>query len=138
MAGIALIYSVKADADTVYRAVSTAVGIAGWFTDGAEVDGDIQRLTFPGQPAPWEWRVTEADAGRRLALKVLAGPEDWVGTEVVYAVEVTDEGSVLRFDHNGFPAADDHFRHTAATWAALFPVLQKYAETGEPTPFFTN
>jgi uncharacterized protein YndB with AHSA1/START domain len=141
MADIALQIRVAAEPETVYRAVSTPEGVAGWFTTGAEIGegvGALHRLSFPGAPMAWEFRVDEAAAGKRLAQTVIAGPPQWIDTEIVYALEADPEGgTVVRFDHTGFAEADDMFREVTMGWAGMFTRLKEYVETGTPAPYFT-
>ncbi|MCX4404164.1 SRPBCC domain-containing protein [Streptomyces sp. NBC_01764] len=141
MADIALQIRVATDPETVYRAVSTPEGVAGWFTTGAQIGegvGALHRLSFPGAPMTWDFRIDEAAAGKRLAQTVVAGPPQWIDTEIAYALEVHPEGgTVVRFDHIGFAEIDDMFREVTMGWAGMFARLKEYVETGTPVPYFT-
>ncbi|MGW1704919.1 SRPBCC family protein [Streptomyces sp. NPDC002206] len=141
MADIALQIRIAADPETVYRAISTAEGVAGWCTTGAEIGegiGALHRLSFTGAPMTWDFRIDEAAAGKRPAQTVVAGPPQWIGTEIVYALEAHPEGgTVVRFDHAGFAEIDDMFREVTMGWAGMFARLKDYAETGIPVPYFT-
>ncbi|MFI8519222.1 SRPBCC domain-containing protein [Streptomyces sp. NPDC085481] len=141
MADIALQIRIAADPETVYRAISTPEGVAGWFTTGAEIGegvGALHRLSFPGAPMTWDFRVTEAVPGKRLAQTVVAGPPQWIDTEIVYALEPHSEGgTAVRFDHTGFAEVDDMFREVTMGWAGMFTRLKEYVETGTPVPYFT-
>ncbi|GAA0671970.1 hypothetical protein GCM10010193_25370 [Kitasatospora atroaurantiaca] len=137
MADIAMQLHIEADADTVYAAISTTEGIRSWFTTTATASDALHELSFLGVPEPWRLRVTEAERGKRLVLAGENGP--WAGTEQAY--ELLPEaagGVVLRFTHSGFPAVDDAYRNFTYGWATKFVQLKAYAETGEPSPFFTG
>jgi uncharacterized protein YndB with AHSA1/START domain len=140
MADIAMQLHIDADAETVYRAVSTAEGIRGWFTTTAEAGegvGATHELSFPGAPEPWRLDVTEAVPGERLVLAGQNGP--WTGTVQTYEVIPEKEGGVtLRFTHAGFPALDDGYRNFTYGWATKFVQLKAYAETGKPQAFFDS
>jgi uncharacterized protein YndB with AHSA1/START domain len=139
MPDIAMRLAVEADPDTVYRAVSTSEGIRNWFTTTATADqtvGGRHQLAFPGVPEPWRLTVTDVEPGERLVLAGENGP--WTGTTQTYEVLPRPEGgAVLRFTHSGFPAVDDAYRDFTYGWATKFVQLKRYAETGEPAPFFT-
>ena len=141
MADIALQIRIDSHTDAVYRAISTAEGVAGWFTTGAEIGegvGALHRLSFPGAPMTWDFRIEAAEPGKRLAQTVVAGPPQWIGTEIVYALEAHPEGgTVVRFDHTGFAEIDDMFREVTMGWAGMFLRLKEYVETGSPVPYFT-
>ena len=47
-----------------------------------------------------------------------------------------DSGTVIRFDHTGFPAVDDMFRIVTVGWAQMLLSLKTYLETGVRKPFF--
>jgi uncharacterized protein YndB with AHSA1/START domain len=141
MPDIALQIRIDSDADRVYGAISTADGVAGWFTTGAEIGegiGALHRLSFPGAPTTWDFRIEQAEPGKRLAQTVVAGPPQWLGTEIVYALEPHPEGgTVVRFDHTGFAEIDDMFREVTMGWAGMFMRLKDYVETGSAAPYFT-
>ncbi|MFE4955386.1 SRPBCC domain-containing protein [Streptomyces sp. NPDC056653] len=115
--------------------------MAGWFTTGAEIGegvGALHRLSFPGAPMTWDFRIETAEPGKRLTQTVVAGPPQWIGTEIVYALEAHPEGgTVVRFDHTGFAVVDDMFREVTMGWAGMFLRLKEYVETGSPVPYFT-
>ncbi|MFE9438866.1 hypothetical protein ACFYO2_07655 [Streptomyces sp. NPDC006602] len=70
MADIALQIRIDADAETVHRAVSAPEGVAGWFTTGAEIGegiGALHRLSFPDAPMTWDFRIDQAEPGKRRA-----------------------------------------------------------------------
>lgn len=139
MPNIAMACNIDADAATVFRAISTSDGVKGWFTSSAEIgegEGAEHRLTFPDVPSPWQLRVEEAKAPRRLTLSVLAGPPQWSDTTMTYEIVDRPEGGVvLNFDHDHF-ADVDGVRAWTIGWATKMLALRKYAETGKPDPFF--
>ncbi|MEV0641756.1 SRPBCC domain-containing protein [Streptomyces sp. NPDC050619] len=141
MPDIALQIRIEADAETVYRALTTSEGVAGWFTTGAEIGegvGAVHRLSFPGAPMTWDFRIDQAEAGKRLAQTVVAGPPQWLGTEIAYTLEAHPEGgTMVRLDHTGFAEIDDMFREVTMGWAGMFTRLKEYVETGKPVPYAT-
>jgi uncharacterized protein YndB with AHSA1/START domain len=138
MPDIVMSCDMDADAETVYKAITTTEGVTGWFTSEAEVGegaGGHHLLTFPGFPKPWDLRVDEAEAPRRLVLSVVAGPPPWENTTMTYEIaDRQDGGIVLNFDHNGFASAAGAREFTIG-WATKILALKKYAETGKPDPF---
>ncbi|MDT9688965.1 SRPBCC domain-containing protein [Streptomyces sp. P9(2023)] len=141
MPDIALQIHVASDPATVYRAISTGEGVAGWFTTAAEIGegvGALHRLSFPGAPMTWDFRVDQAEDGKLLAQTVQGGPPQWLDTKLRYALEEHPEGGTLvRFDHTGFAEIDDMFREVTMGWAGMFMRLKEYVEGGRPVPYFT-
>ena len=110
MPDIVMSCNMDADAETVWRAITTTDGVTGWFTGHAEIGdgaGGHHLLTFPEMPAPWDLRVEDSRPARRLTLSVQAGPPEWQATTMTY--EIADRaggGIVLNFDHNDFATVD--------------------------------
>src|SRR6266487_54398 len=78
MPDIVMSCNMDADAETVWRAITTTDGVTGWFTGHAEIGdgaGGHHLLTFPEMPAPWDLRVEDSRPARRLTLSVQTGPE---------------------------------------------------------------
>jgi uncharacterized protein YndB with AHSA1/START domain len=127
-------------ADAAYEAVTTQNGITGWWTSRADVPGaslgDILKLSFPDAPITWDLRIDTADAPKTLEWACVGGPPGWNGTTLTWAIEPTDDGVVVRFDHAGFPAVDDMFRTVTVGWSQMLLSLKAYLETGERRPFF--
>ncbi len=127
-------------ADDTYAALTTAAGLTGWWTSRVEGSGSqpggVLRMSFPDAPITWDMRVDKADAPKILAWTCVGGPPGWDQTAVTWAIEPTDGGVVVRFDHAGFPAVDDMFRAVTVGWSQMLLSLKAYLETGERRPFF--
>ncbi|MGW5482776.1 TIGR03086 family metal-binding protein [Streptomyces sp. NPDC004008] len=136
MSAITLQTPIAAQPAAVHHAVATAEGITGWFTDRARVEGGVQYLIFPGYPGPaWQFKITD-DRPERVAMTVLAGPPNWIDTEIVYAVQATAQGCELHFAHTGLNGDDQDRAMIERTWAELMQILKDYAETGQAAPKF--
>jgi uncharacterized protein YndB with AHSA1/START domain len=141
MPDIAMQIDIATSPDEAYRAFTTTDGVAGWWTDRNEAAGavgGVDRFHFPGQPAAWEMRVEQAEPGKLLVWRCLAGPPPWVGTDVRWTLQTTDDGTLVLFDHAGFAEVDTMFRVVTLGWAQLLLRLREYLQTGKPVPFFEN
>jgi uncharacterized protein YndB with AHSA1/START domain len=125
-----------ADATAAYTALTTRDGITSWWTSRAEVTGDRLSMSFPDAPMSWDMRVAAADRPTTVEWDCTGGPPGWAGTHLRWAVEPTDGGAVVRFDHTGFPAVDDMFRIVTVGWAQMLLSLKAHLETGVRKPFF--
>jgi uncharacterized protein YndB with AHSA1/START domain len=128
------------DAPAAYAALTTQDGITGWWTSRATVPGanvgDVLKMSFPEAAFTWDMRVDKADAPAVVEWDCLGGPPGWEYTRIVWSVEATDAGVVVRLDHTGFPAVDDMFRIVTVGWAQMLLSLKPYLETGIRKPFF--
>jgi uncharacterized protein YndB with AHSA1/START domain len=137
---IAMQVDIAARPQTVYAALTSAEGVAGWWTTRSEPTADVggtSRFHFPDAPVSWDMKVTEAVDGERLTWQCTGGPPQWVGTTVVWTLAPAgEEGTCVVFDHTGFAAKDEMFRVVTVGWAQMLERLRRYAETGEPVPYF--
>jgi uncharacterized protein YndB with AHSA1/START domain len=128
------------DAPTAYAALTTHDGITGWWTSRATVPGanvgDVLKMSFPDAPFTWDMRIDKADAPAVVEWDCIGGPPGWEHTRIVWGVEATDAGAVVRLDHTGFPAVDDMFRIVTVGWAQMLLSLKAYLESGIRKPFF--
>jgi uncharacterized protein YndB with AHSA1/START domain len=140
MPAILLRVPVDADPKSVYEATATPEGVNGWWsnhTEGPDGEGSTMKVAFPDAPITFDFTVTEDVPGQRVAWRCLAGPPEWVGTDVTFDVESDDDGNTsLFFTHGGWATTDQSFPFIAYSWAQILPRLKKLAETGERAPFF--
>src|SRR5687767_839637 len=108
MAEILLRVPVDAEAKTIYESVATTDGVNGWWsnhTEGPEGVGSTMKVAFPDAPITFDFEVTEEVPGERVAWRCLAGPPEWIGTEVHFDMQTDDEGSTsVLFTHEGWAA----------------------------------
>jgi uncharacterized protein YndB with AHSA1/START domain len=136
---IAMQIDIAAPANRLYEALTTPQGVAGWWTTRSEpagTTGSVDRFWFPAVPTAWEMRVDAAEPGKLLAWHCIGGPPPWVGTDVRWTLEPSDDGTRLLFDHTGFAEKDEHFRTVTVGWAQMLLRLQSFAQSGTPVPFF--
>ena len=72
----------------------------------------------------------------RVEWDCTGGPPGWPGTRIVWTVEPTDAGVVVRLDHTGFDTVDDMFRIVTVGWAQMLLSLREYLASGVRKPFF--
>lgn len=140
MAEILLCVPVDAEAKAAYETVATSKGINGWWnnhTEGPDGVGSTMKITFPDAPMTFDFEVTEEVPSERVAWRCLAGPPEWVGTNLSFDVQTDAEGNTsVLFSHDGWATTEESFPFIAYSWAQMLPRLKKLAETGERDPFF--
>lgn len=141
MPDIAMQIDVDTPADAVYRALTTTVGIAGWWTDRnqtAGAAGEVDTFDFPGVPMSYEMRVDQAEPAKLLHWHCIAGPPAWVGTDVRWTIQPAGAGVTVLLDHAGFGEVGSMFRIVTLGWAQMIIRLKQYLESGEANPFFRH
>jgi uncharacterized protein YndB with AHSA1/START domain len=139
MVEILMQMDVDAPAHRVWTALTSPDGIRSWWTAQADVDareGGLSRLSFPDAPMTWDLRTDDAREGSRLRWHCVGGPPPWIDTDIVFQLAPTDGGTLVRFDHTGWQDAEEMVRVVTFGWGQILPRLKRYAETGEPSPFF--
>ena len=141
MSQILMQLGIDAEPVAVYEALTTADGLAGWWSTRAEVpcgEGEVVKVSFPDAPFTWDLRIDQARPGELLVWRCVGGPPPWVGTTVRWALEPAPQGKGTRllFDHVGWgDGSDEMVRIVTVGWARILDLLKAYAETGRPNPF---
>ncbi len=140
MATILLRVPLDADPGSVYKALSTSEGVNGWWsnhTEGPDGVGSTMKVAFPDAPMTFDFQVAEDVPGERVAWRCLAGPPEWIGTDIAFDIEADVEGNTsVLFSHDGWATTEESFPFIAYSWAQILPRLKKLVETGEKNPFF--
>jgi uncharacterized protein YndB with AHSA1/START domain len=134
-----LVHSVQVAAPpaTVFPFVSTAKGFARWWTaDVTEVDGTVE-LEFFNRDTVYRLRRNASEAPLLAEWLVETGKE-WAGTRLLFRVQHSGTGSLLRFAHTGWRADSDYYVSCNTVWGALLFRLKCAAEGKSPGPLFTD
>jgi hypothetical protein len=140
MASILLRVPVDADEQTLYDTVATNEGVKGWWsskTRGPEGVDSTMKVSFPDAPITFDFKVVEESPNERVQWKCLAGPPEWIDTDVSFEIEKGDDGSrSVLFRHDGWGTTDESFAFIAYSWAQILPRLKELAESGSRNPYF--
>ena len=139
MPDILMQFDVAAEPATVFDALTTKQGLAGWWSTRAEVPsavGQVVKVSFPDAPMTWDLRIVDCTKPDLLAWHCVGGPPQWIDTDIAFGLGHKPEGGTLvLFDHRGFVEADAMFRIVSYHWAHILGRLASYAETGKPAPY---
>lgn len=134
---------IAADARTVYRAISTREGQAGFWTPNNTVEpkvGSVAEFRFKAAPVPVRMRIDALEEGRLVRWTCLGEFQGWKDTTVTWALSPSADGkgTKLAFRHGdleraGYPEAA--LGSVNYTWGQVLARLKAYAETGRPQPF---
>src|SRR5579863_6984989 len=126
----------------IYEAITTRDGIRSWWTDdagAADKVGAVTEFGFFDHSMIFRMRVDELAAGARALWTCIAGPAEWIGTQVLFEIVPGSGGTTrLRFTHSGWRAEDGMYPSATATWAQIMPHLKGYVEGRAPGPYFTS
>jgi hypothetical protein len=72
------------------------------------------------------------DPDAHVVWRVVDGPVDWIGTEIVLAINTSPDGTVVRLTHRNWRDTDVMATHTTR-WARVLLGLKKQVEMPDPT-----
>jgi uncharacterized protein YndB with AHSA1/START domain len=129
---------VAAPLEAVYTALTTAEGVAGWWTTdttGASGVGDTLVVRF-GDVGGFDLKVLEAQPAELVVWEVVDGPQEWIGTRIRFELKREDGLTIVLFRHEGWHEAVEFMYHCSTKWATFLISLKKLLETGrgEPAP----
>ena len=127
---------IKSSAADVYAALTTAEGIAGWWTTKTAGDGDAVGgvVQFRFGAGGFDMKVLELDKDRRVQWEVVDGPEEWIGTHVHWDIAQADDYAVVLFKHQGWKEPVEFMHHCSTKWATFLMSLKALVETGQGAP----
>jgi uncharacterized protein YndB with AHSA1/START domain len=140
MADILHRIGIRAPAAQVYEAVATAPGVAGWWTrdttetaPGGDVDVRFRRHdgTEIGRMA---FAISEREPHRAVRWRMLAGPPEWVGTDVTFELAEDGDLTILNFGHRNWREPVEFMGHCSMKWAVFLLSLKALVETGTGRP----
>jgi len=127
---------IKSAVDDVYKALTTVEGLAGWWTNNTQGEGDKVGgvLQFRFGAGGFDMKVLELDPARRVLWQVVDGPEEWIGTKVVWDLKQEGDYVVILFKHQDWKEPVEFMHHCSTKWAIFLMSLKSLVETGNGAP----
>mgnify|MGYP000300617510 CR=1 FL=1 len=79
--------------------------------------------------------VLELEPSKRVVWRVAKGPDEWVGTQVCFALEQEGEQATVLFKHQGWKEPIAFMHHCSTKWAVFLMSLKSLLETGKGAPY---
>ena len=127
---------IKSSAAEVYAALTTAEGLAGWWTTNTQGQGNDLGgvLQFRFGAGGFDMKVLELDPGKRVLWEVVDGPEEWIGTQVDWDLDQVDGYAIVLFRRQGWKEQVEFMHHCSTKWAIFLMSLKSLIETGKGAP----
>ena len=125
-----------ASPEEVYAALTTVDGLAGWWTQETDGDGDtggVLRFRF-GPAGGFDMKVLDAQPEKLVLWQVIDGPEEWVGTRIRFDIKQEDDFTIVLFRHEGWREPVEFMHHCSTKWASFLLSFKKLLETGKGDP----
>jgi hypothetical protein len=78
--------------------------------------------------------VRELNPSKSVRWLCVAGPEEWVGTEISFDLSEQDGQIIILFGHKNWREAVEFTAHCSTKWAVFLLSLRQYVETGKGSP----
>jgi uncharacterized protein YndB with AHSA1/START domain len=127
---------IKSPVAEVYPALTTAAGLAGWWTTNTQGEGDEAGgvIQFRFGAGGFDMKVLELQPRERVLWEVVDGPEEWIGTHVEWDLKQVDDYTVVLFKHEGWKEPVEFMHHCSTKWAVFLMSLKSLIETGKGAP----
>jgi uncharacterized protein YndB with AHSA1/START domain len=135
---------IKAPVSKVYEALSTVEGVAGWWTKEttgeSRVGGTITtRFRSPDgrEIGGMDFDVLKLTPNKAVQWRFIAGPSEWVGTDVTFDLSRDGDQTLVVFGHRNWREAVEFTAHCSMKWATFLLSLRELVETGagKPSPY---
>ncbi len=118
-----------------YRALTTPEGLAGWWTDDTQGEGDAGgMLQFRFGAGGFDMKVLEARPAERVLWQVVDGPEEWIGTRIDWQLKQQGDWTIVLFKHQGWKEPVEFMHHCSTKWGVFLLSLKSLLETGKGAP----
>ena len=132
---------IKASSERVYQALTTIDGIAGWWTQHTSGISEIghtivvQFLSPEGKElGSMHMEVKVLDPGKKVQWYITKGPEEWIGTDVIFELHEEEDFTIVLFGHRNWQQEVEFTAHCSMKWAVFMLSLKELIETGKGRP----
>ncbi len=111
MVAIKHLLSIQASDEAIYHAISTAEGLAGWWTTeviAQPVEGSVAEFRF-GDRYHNKMIVKRLVPQQRVEWECIQGDAEWLGTNFIFDIEGEAGGCVLKFAHTDWREVTDFY-----------------------------
>ncbi len=131
MADILHRVGIAAPPERVFDLLATIPGLRGWWVSEAKGEaGGGGTIDF----GFCRMKVLENAPGRRVRWLCVGGPDEWVGTEVVFDLSWKDGQTFVLFKHAGWKEPVEFMHHCSTKWATFLLSLRDLGEKGRGAP----
>jgi uncharacterized protein YndB with AHSA1/START domain len=131
---------IKAPVSKVYAALSSAQGIAGWWTRETTVESPsgaikvVFRAPDGGEKGKMELQLAQLSPNQEVRWRFVAGPPEWIGTDVTFDLAQEGDNTIVIFGHRNWREQVEFMAHCSMKWATFLLSLRELVETGRGKP----
>ena len=132
---------IKSSADKVYHALTTIKGLSNWWTEETTGEEHVEgKINFSFRTKTGEllgemvMEVQELIPEKNVRWRCIAGPDEWIGTDITFDLSQADDQTILIFGHRNWKEQVEFMAHCSMKWAVFLLSLREYVETGKGKP----
>ncbi len=126
---------VQASAEKVYQALSTLDGLSHWWIVGTTGDTKAGKtIHFKSEGGGFDMKVLESKPGEVVKWSCVAGPDEWIGTELTFRLRKEADQTFVLFSHAGWREPVEFMHHCSTKWAVFLMSLKNWVERAEGRP----
>jgi uncharacterized protein YndB with AHSA1/START domain len=130
---------IQSSVDEVYKALTTREGVAGWWTTDTQGEGKVggvlqMRFKLKESAGGISMKILELHPDKSVLWQVVDGPEEWIGTKVVWDLKQEGDWTTVLFKHQGWKEPVEFMHHCSTKWATFLLSLKSFLETGKGAP----
>lgn len=124
--------AIKADAATVYAAVTTQDGLSNWWLPDTIAKPEIGFINEfrVGTRLINKMRVIALETNGLAEWECINDNDEWTGTHIIFAIEEKEDASYLHFKQKYWREQTVFFGNCSFHWARHLIMLKHYCETG--------
>jgi len=135
---------IRAEIQKVYEALATIQGISNWWTKDTSGESEIGKTvttrfhTLEGNEIGcMRFEIKDLEPNKKIHWKFIEGPEEWIGTEVIFELHQEENYTVVLFNHVNWSKEVEFKAHCSMKWAIFMLSLKQFIENGEgkPSPY---
>ena len=140
MADILHRVGIKSSSDDVYKALATREGLAAWWTNDTQGEGNVGgviqfRFSLDGSElGGFDMKVLELHPAKRVLWQVVDGPPEWIGTKISFDLKKAGDHAIVLFKHQDWKEPVEFMHHCSTKWAIYLMSLKALVETGSGAP----
>ena len=132
---------IKATVQEVYQALATTKGISDWWTKDTSGTSEIGKTvvtrfhTLEGnEVGSMQFEIQGLEPDKKVHWKFVEGPQEWIGTEVIFELHQEDDYTIVLFRHINWAEEVEFKAHCSMNWAIFLLSLKQLGETGTGKP----
>lgn len=125
--------------ERIYNALTLQDQIVLWWANEASLKpevGSLAEMRFKPPAGTLKFEIAGLKTGEQVRWISRQGPPQWLGTGVIWQLTTIQDGTRLRFTHEGFAQIDEVYNQTSTNWEYFLESLKSYLEKGKGTPGF--